>query len=81
MLADVIFHRLHIGCHHFKALRQRFNVFKTGWTFRIAPSASRMVSLNFAGKAVSSTIIGTPVSICSSATLMPSAVCVSIVMP
>jgi len=38
------------------------------------PSASLIVSLNLAGKAVSSTIIGTPGSVCSNATLIPSAV-------
>ena len=45
------------------------------------PRASRMVSANLAGKAVSRTIIGTPGSTRSAATLTPSAVWVSIMVP
>ena len=44
------------------------------------PSASRMVSLNLAASAVSRTIIGTPGAMYWRATLIPSAVWVSIVM-
>ena len=81
MLLDEALDQRCIRIHDLVALRELLDAVVAGRTLGSRPSASRMVSSNLTGSAVSSTTIGMPGSRYSSPTLTPSAVCVSIITP
>ena len=79
--SDVALERGGVRLDQLEALRALLQVFEPAGRAGSRPSASRMVSANLTGSAVSRQMSGTPARRCSSPTFTPSAVCGSIMTP